>query len=300
MTRPRGPQPPVPPRGGPGYGPGPGYPPQAPARSGSGRPVQGYAYPPGYAPLQTAQGQPPGYAPPGYGYAAPPGARPPVKATSHTKVLVILGVALLVAVGAFIVISRLVTPAASTAKTCDPNCGGPPPTGPAVAAKPRFTASDGSWSVEYPASDQHFSGFKKSSDALLADLSKFGSAILVQGGAAGGKTPEQVVQAYLQAKFADARPAYEIAHASVGYNPGYGEVLDDYPQTTSGSEGHARLIVLAAVRNDTYVLVVGYGPYRVFSRDGLNDAHPSGTASAVGFFMDPIINSVTWKGDPAR
>jgi hypothetical protein len=278
MTSPRGPQPPIPPRGAPQpQQQGPWSPP--PAR---GYPAQGFAYPPGY------------------GYAAPPGARPPVKSTSHVKMLTILGVALLVAVGAFLAISHFVTPSASTAKTCNPTCGGPPPVGPAVVAKPRFTASDGSWSVEYPSSNPNFTGFKKTSDSLLADLGNGAAAILVRGGSAGGKTPQQVVQAYQQASFPDARPAYEISHAEVGYNLGFGAVFDDFPQTTSGSSQHERLIVLAAVRNDTYVLVVGLGAYQEFARDGTNDGHPSGVATVVSFFMDPIINSVTWKGDPAR
>jgi hypothetical protein len=299
MTSPRGPQPPVPPRAAPN--------PQRPQQPAAwappparGYPAQGFAYPPGYAPPQGAAAQPPGYPPAGYGYAAPPGARPPVRSVSHLKVLLILGVALVVAVGAFVVISHFVTPSASTAKQCNPTCGGPPPVGPAVISKPTFTAADGSWSVEYPTGNPNFSSFKKTSDSLLADLGNGAAAILVRGGSAGGKTPQQVVQAYQQATFPDARPSYEISHAEVGYNPGYGAVFDDFPQTTSGSSQHMRLIVLAAVRNDTYVLVVGLGAYQQFAKDGTNDGHPSGAATVVSFFMDPIINSVTWKGDPAR
>lgn len=268
----------------------PGYPQQGYYAPAQGFPAQGF----------PAQGQPPPFPPPGYGYAAPPGARPPVSSTSHTKMLAILVVALLVAVGAFVLISHFVTPSASTAKACDPTCGGPPPVGPAVVARPRFTASDGSWSVEYPSDNPNFTGFKKTSNALIADLGNGQAAILVRGDSAGGKTAQQIVQAYQEQQFPDARPAYEISHAEVGYNPGYGAVFDSYPQTTSGSAGHDRLIVLAAVRNDTYVLVVGLGAYQEFAKDGTNDGHPSGAATLVSFFMDPIINSVTWKGDPAR
>ena len=84
--------------------------------------------------------------------------------TSHTKVISILVVALVVAAGAFVLISKLLTPGGNTTPTCDPTCGGPPPVGKPVEAKPRFYSSDKSWSVEYPAHDSVFTSFKKSSD----------------------------------------------------------------------------------------------------------------------------------------
>ena len=290
---PQGPHPQGPPRQGrppfqPQYQPPPGY---APAARGYGPPAgtpQGYSQSNGYPP--------PGY---GYGYPAPAAARPPVKTTSHAKLLTILVVALVVAAGAFIVISKIVTPSANTTKDCTPTCGGPPPVGPPVAAKPRFTAPDGSFSVEYPDKNPNFTSFKKTGNQLIAVLGNGAAAILVEGGSAQGKTAQQVVQAYMQQRFPDARSSYQISHAQVGYNPGYGEVFDVYPQTTSGASVHNRLITLAAVRNDTYVLVVGHGAYRLFEPGG-PDPHPTGVATIVAMFMDPIVNSVLWKGDPGR
>lgn len=291
MSYPQGPQG-APPQGYPqqGYAPQ-GYPQQ-------GMPPRGYA--PGYGPQAPAgyAGYPPQGPGPGYGYAAS-APTPPVRQSSHTKVLAILLVSLLVAVGAFLLVAKLATPGPNKTKACDPTCSGPPPVGPAVAALPRFTAADQSFSVEYPVRSQLYTAIKKSSDSLLVELANGAAAILVQGGSAGGKTPQQVVQDYMQAKFPDARAAYEIPHAMVGYDPGYGEILDVYPQTTTGASAHARLVLLAAVKNDTYVLVVGYGPYKVFSPDqGI--AHPSGAATPVALFMDPIVNSVLWKGDSPR
>ena len=308
MTSPHGPQGPRAPRG-PQAPQGPlGPPPPAPPPRGyvpPQYPQQGYpphGYPPqGYA--QPAYRQP-GGPPYGYGHPAPNGGgvavpRPVVRHSSHPKVIAFLAVALLVAAGAFVLISKVLTPSPKTATDCPPSCGAPPPVGPAVAARPRFTASDGSWSVEYPQSSSVFTSFKKSSDQFYAELANGAAGIVVRGAGAGGRTPQQIVQSYLSGHFPDARPAYEIGHAQVGYTPGYGAVYDTFPQSTSGTSAHYRLVLLAAVKNDTYVLVVGFGSYRVFE-PGNPSPHASGAATGVALFMDPIINSVLWKGDPAR
>lgn len=291
MTYPQGPQGPRPPAP-----PPPGYAPTGYAQQG--RPQQTYPPQPGYPPQG---GTPYGY---GYGFPGPNGGtgappRPVVRHSSHTKVIAILAIALLVAAGAFVGVSKLLTPTPKTATNCPPSCGAPPPVGPAVAARPRFTAGDGSWSVEYPQSSSVFTSFKKSGDQFYAELANGAAGIVVRGAAAGGQTPQQVVQSYLSSHFPDARPAYEIAHAQVGYTPGYGAVYDTYPQSTSGTSQHYRLVLLAAVKNNTYVLVVGFGIYRIFE-PGSPSPHASGAATAVALFMDPIVNSVLWKGDPSR
>ena len=297
MSYPQGPQgpqgplgPPQPPPPGQGYG-APGYPPQGPP--------PGYApgYQQGYPQQGPPQGPPPGYGY-GYGYGASPAARPPVKHTSHAKLLTALIVGLIVAAGAFIIIAKLATPAANTKKDCTPTCVGPPPVGPPVAAKPKFTASDQSFSVEYPSNSPVITKVTKSGNTLSAELANGAAVIAVTGSNAGGKTAQQVVQSYVASKFADARSAYQISHAEVGYTPGYGEVFDVFPQTTSGASAHYRLVVLAAVKNDTFVLAIGFGAYRVFTPAEIG--HPTGVATGVAFFMDPIINSVLWKGDPPR
>jgi hypothetical protein len=273
------------------------YPSGPQAYAPHGMPPRGYpprGYPAGYG----------GYPPqgPGYGYSGgyPGGVpTPPVRQSSHTKVLGSLLVGLLIAVGAFVLVSKLATPAPNHTKVCNPTCTEPPPVGRAVTALPRFTASDRSFSVEYPLRSHLYTGIQKSGNALVIELANGAAVILVQGGGAGGQTAQQVVQSYLEAKFPDGRAAYEIPHAMVGYNPGYGEVVDVYPQTTTGASAHARLVVLAAVKNNTYVLVVGYGAYKRFA-PGEGITHPSGTATPVALFMDPIINSVLWKGDSPR
>jgi hypothetical protein len=286
---PQGPRPPAPRQGPPpGYRPGyaqPGYAPQ-------GYPQQGYPVQGGYPP-QT--GTP-------YGYPVAQAARPSVAQSSHTKIVAILVVALVVAAGAFVLISKFVTPAANNAKSCNPTCGGPPPVGPPVNANPRFTASDGSFSVEYPTTLPNIGAntIQKNSSAVELSIAHGLGVILIQGGSANGSTAQQVVSSFVQGKFADAKVAYQIANAEVGYTPGYGAVFDVFPQTTSGASSHERLVVLGAVKNNSYVLVVGLGGYQEFAQGQLSDGHPSGAATAVALFMDPIINSVLWKGDAPR
>ncbi|HEY2297203.1 MAG TPA: hypothetical protein VGH43_05710 [Jatrophihabitans sp.] len=308
QAAPQGPPPQAPPAQGPHpRGPHPqGPPPQPQFQPQFGAPQ---APPqPGYRPYgppvgARPQGYPPaggGYPPQGYGYGypAPAAPRPPVKTTSHAKLLAILVVALVVAVGAFVLIAKLATPGPNDQKDCNPTCGGPPPVGPPVAAKPRFFSTDRSFSVEYPKTDSIFTGIKKTGNSVFIEIAGGVAAIYVDGGAAGGSTAQQTVQSYMQQHFPDARSAYQIAHAEVGYAPGYGEVFDVYPQTTSGSSTRHRLVVFAAVKNDTFVLVVGYGSYREFTPAEIG--HATGVNTGVAFAMDPVINSVLWKGDPAR
>jgi hypothetical protein len=295
---PQGPRPPAPPPG-PRQGPPPGY--QQPGYPQQGYP-QGYpqqAYAPHGYPAQG--GYPPQTGTP-YGYPVAQAARRSVAQASHTKIVTILVVALVVAAGAFGLISKFVTPAANNAKTCNPTCVGPPPVGPPVNANPRFTASDGSFSVEYPTTLPNLGAvaIKKSSNSVIAEIAHGLGVILIQGGSANGATAQQVVSSFVQGKFADAKVAYQIANAEVGYAPGYGAVFDVFPQTTSGASSHERLVVMGAVKNNSYVLVVGLGGYQEFAQGQLGDGHPSGVATAVALFMDPINNSVLWKGDAPR
>ena len=58
--------------------------------------------------------------------------------------------------------------------------------------------------------------------------------------------------------------------------------------------------MLAAVKNNVAVLIAGIGPYHEYAQDGLTDGHPSGAGLLAALLMDPLINSVQWKGDPKR
>ena len=52
---------------------------------------------------------------------------------------------------------------------------------------------------------------------------------------AAGRTPKQIAKDLIKRKFPDAKIAYEIPNAMVGYQPGYGEVADSWPSGTSNS-----------------------------------------------------------------
>ena len=125
---PQGPRPPAPPPG-PRQGPPPGYRSPATPQPGyapQGYPQQGYAVQGGYPP-QT--GTP-------YGYPVAQAARPSVAQSSHTKIVAILVVALVVAAGAFVLISKFVTPAANNAKACNPDVRRAAPGRPARDCQP--------------------------------------------------------------------------------------------------------------------------------------------------------------------
>jgi hypothetical protein len=230
----------------------------------------------------------------------PAAARPPVKHSSHAKLIAAFVAGLLVIVGAFLVISHVATPSKPPAKKCPPACG-QPPTGPPVASRPRFTAPDRSFSVEYPQGERYFGTTKKLADGVLISVNVGDTgAILIEGGPANGRTAEQVATSFVRSKFPDARRAYGVPNALVGYQLGYGEVDDVYLQSSDGTYSHQRLTVLAAVKNDVSVLAVGLGAYHPFVQGSFSNGHPSGAATLVAQVMDSFVNSVTWRGDPPR
>jgi hypothetical protein len=287
-----------PPSPGP-YGPPPAAPPPG-YRAGTA-----YAVPPGAysAPPNFQPAPQPGtmtWAAPGYPVA--PQARPAVKHSSHTKVILILVGALALAVGAFVLVSALITPGPPKTPDCPPDCPHPP-TGKPISAPHVFTAANGSFSVSYLASNQYINA-STTSDSVLMKITPPNSTeqdeILLAGNAANGQSAEQVVNALAGKVAPDAKVAYVIPNATVGFQKGYGLMLDNYQQSTSGGTEHDRIAIVAAVKNDTALIAVGVGPYREFSATGLNDGHPSGADSLPSLFMDDMINSFTWKGDPPR
>jgi hypothetical protein len=259
-------------------------------------------------PVQPAGAGGPAPAPPGgwgYGYGPVYGAgyaartRPPVKRTSHGRLIALFIVGLLVITGGFLLIAKTATPEKKAVK-CPPTCP-QPPVGDPVVAMPRFTATDGSFSVGYPKPSRVFGAAQLQKSGVLVPINVGdGGAILLQGGPANGQTAEQVATSFLRSKFPDGRQAYVVPNASVGYHAGYGTVEDVYPQSTDGSYIHDRVVVLAAVQNDVAVLAVGIGPFHEFSPGGLTNGHPSGAGVLAALVMDPLVNGVEWKGDPKR
>jgi hypothetical protein len=234
----------------------------------------------------------------GYGYV-PAGARPAVKHSSHSKLIAVFVVGLLIVVGGFLLIAKTATPAHKTAK-CPPTCP-QPPLGDPVVAMPRFAGPGGTFSVGYPKPDHVFGTAELQKSSVLVPVKVGdGGEILLQGGSSSGKTAEQAVTSFVRSRFPDASRAYAIPNPLVGYQPGYGEVDDIYLQSSDGTSVHERIVVLAAVKNGVAALAAGIGPYHEFAQDGLTNGHPSGAGVLVALVMDPLVNSFRWKGDPAR
>jgi hypothetical protein len=93
--------------------------------------------------------------------------------------------------------------------------------------------------------------------------------------------------------------AYVLPNATVGYQLGYGAVLDVYPQGTSGSIRRNRIVVLAAVKNDLALIGGAIGPYRPF-RPGDGPSLPSGANLQLAQDLGKYVNSFQWRGDPPR
>lgn len=263
--------------------------------------------PPGYQPQYVpaspnAPAPPPGVYPWAHpGYAVPPAARPAVKHTSHAKLIALFAVGLLVVVGIFLVATKAATPSKPKAADCPPTCP-QPPVGAPVSALPKFTAKDGSFSVSYYPANSRVSVQTDASSVTekISPANGEDSTIVLIGQSADGQTAEQVVSGLIAKAFPDAKRAYVIPNATLGYQPGYGEILDAYPQTTSGDFSHQRVIVMAAVKHNVALVAVAGGPYHEFSQRGLTDGHASGANVFVAFLLDRLVNSFTWKGDPPR
>ena len=253
-----------------------------------------------------------------------------VRHTSHTRLLVMLGGGLIVVVAAVALVSWLVTPPAPH-YSCPPNCGRPPigppvghPVGPPlvsggsalgqlgqaqsaqphaaqpvpmaqqpVESFPRFTPSGGEFSVSYP------DGATLKSDGVVLNY-KLGDIALL-GTPAHNRTPREIAEKAIAQIYPGATLAYEIPNAMVGYQPGYGEVDDFYPQSTTSSYTRLRLLVMVAEKNGYALIAAASGPYHEFKPppDGDSD-HPSGTNFEIAGLLGGYINSFMWRGDPPR
>ena len=97
----------------------------------------------------------------------------------------------------------------------------------------------------------------------------------------------------------DGRVVYEIPNAMVGYQPGFGEAIDYYPQGSTSSYTRMRVLVLAAVKNDLALIASVVGPYHQFGPD-FGPGKPSGANVQLALDMGKYVNSFAWRGDPPR
>lgn len=234
----------------------------------------------------------PGYSLPAASYVAPP-----LRHTAAHRLLLILAGSLAVVIAAVVVVSLLVTPA-KPRFVCPPDCGRPP-IGTPVESNPRFTASNGAFSVAYPGPGTAYEATLKPDGVVLNFVRGDTGTLELFGEPAGDRTPRQIADDLVKQKYPDAEQAYEIPNALVGYQPGYGELADDYPQDSASSYTRLRLLVMVAVKNGLALVAAAVGPYHQFSPD-FGSGHPSGANLQIALDMGKYVNSFQWRGDPPR
>ncbi|MCW2687954.1 MAG: hypothetical protein JWR37_2844 [Mycobacterium sp.] len=234
------------------------------------------------------------------GYAVPAGSytSSPVRHTSHSRLLLMLGVGLAVAVAAVAVVSMLVTPGAAPKYVCPPDCGRPP-VGSPVQTNPRFTASNGDFSVSYPGPNTAYKVTMNSSGVTADFLGGDGGTLQLFSQPAGTRTPQEIATALVKQTFPDTRTAYDIPNAMVGYQPGYGVVADCWPQGSSSSYMRMRVLTMVAVKNGLALVAAAVGPYHAFGPD-FGSGKPSGANLQIALDMSKYVNSFSWRGDPPR
>ncbi|MGV0773883.1 zinc ribbon domain-containing protein [Mycobacterium syngnathidarum] len=181
---------------------------------------------------------------------------------------------------------------------CPPDCGSPPTMEP-VATNPRFTAPDGAFSVAYPAGGAAYSVTTADNGVTADFLAGDGGTMQLIGKAAAGRTPKEIATALVENTYPDTDLDYEIPNAMVGYQPGYGMVLDSWPQNATGDYMRMRVVILAAVKDDLALIAVATGPYHAYGPD-FGPGIPSGANLDLALDMGKYVNSFRWRNDPGR
>ena len=234
----------------------------------------------------------PGYLVPARTYTAAP-----VRRIASVRLLFRLVGPLSVIVAMVAVLAHGLTPMVPR-YVCPPGCG-QPPLGPAVHPNPRFTAADGSFSVSYPGPDTAYTATMGPDGVTLEYLGGDGGTLRLLGQAAADRTPQQIARDLIKSDFPDATTAYELPNAMVGYQPGYGEFADAFPQGSSSSYVRLRIVVIVAEKNGTALIAAANGPFRQFGPD-FGPGPPSAANLALSLDMDQYVNSFRWRGDPPR
>ncbi|WP_183503455.1 zinc ribbon domain-containing protein [Mycolicibacterium sp. BK607] len=234
---------------------------------------------------------------PGYVLEAQTYTAPPLSRTTSTRVLA-MWVAVIVAVTAPLIALSASISEPAVVYNCPPDCGRPP-TGTPVAALPRFTAPDGGFSVAYPAPGSAYDVTFASDGVTARYTGGDGGTLKLWSRPAGGESAKEIAEAFLTERYPDARTAYEIPNAMVGYQFGYGEVADIWPQDGDASYRHLRLVILVAVKHDLALIAGAIGPYREFGPK-FGPGRPSGANLELAMDLDKYVNSFAWRGDPPR
>lgn len=234
---------------------------------------------------------------PGYSMHSEMYSAPTTPNNRHTTLILSFVIAIVVTAALSVGLSGLLTKPAAR-YVCPPQCGHPP-MGKPVMVNPRFTAPDGSFGVDYPvASAAYTVTTDEHGVTARLDVDEGGTMRLFSQ-PSGGRTPKDIADQLVRKAFPDARIAYEIPNAMVGYQPGYGEVADWYPQNANGNYSRTRLLVLVAVKNDLALIAAASGPYHPFGPD-FGSGKPSGVGLELALDMGQYVNSFSWRGDPPR
>lgn len=234
---------------------------------------------------------------PGYSLQSASYSAAPLRYTSLRRLLLLLGASLSVLIVTFTVVA-LLSVAPTARYSCPPDCGRPP-TGIPVQASPRYVSADGEFSVSYPVEGTAYDITLEDDGVSAKYTGGDGGTMELFGVPAQGRSPQQVVDDLVHDKQPDATLAYVLPNATVGYQLGYGAVLDVYPQSASGDSKRIRIVVLAAVKNDLALIGAAVGPYREFGPTS-GPGPPSGANLQLAEDLGKYVNSFLWKGDPPR
>jgi hypothetical protein len=166
-------------------------------------------------------------------------------------------------------------------------------------ALPRFTAPSGAFSVAYPAEGSAYTIATENAGVTATFTGGDGGVMQLFSEPANGRSARDIGKAALKKSYPDAALAYEIPNAMVGYQPGYGEVANEWPESSSAGYSRLRIIVMAAVKNDVALIAFATGPYREFGPDS-GPGIPSGANLQLAQDMGKYVNSFQWSGDPSR
>ncbi|MBX5489017.1 MAG: hypothetical protein DIU75_002425 [Mycolicibacterium hassiacum] len=234
----------------------------------------------------------PGFVVPAAGYRAAP---PRHTSRAAPAVIWILGIAVIAA--ALVTVSARISTAPAR-YVCPPDCGSPP-TGTPVTTNPRHTSADGAFSVAYPAPGSAYQVQREPNGVTAQFVAGDGGTLRLFGVPAHGRSAEQIAKQVVREAFPDTRTAYVIPNAMVGYQPGYGEVADCWPQGANSSYLRMRILVMVAIKHDLALVAAAVGPYRQFGPD-FGIGKPSGANTQIALDMGKYVNSFRWRDDPPR
>jgi hypothetical protein len=221
----------------------------------------------------------------------------PARTTSRPRLILQLaaGVAvLIVAIGAAF---KILTPPVPR-YVCPPQCG-QPPMGKPVDRLPRFTPASGDFSVAYPGPGTSYD-ITMQSDGVTAEFTAGdGGTMQLFARPADGRRPEDIAKSLIDETYPDAEKDYEIPNAMIGYQLGYGEIDDVYPQDAAGNYTRLRVLVMVSVKNDLALIAAAMGPYHQFTPN-FSTGQPSGANFQLAMDMTKYVNSFMWRGDPPR